>query len=171
MLSGGIAVGKSSAASLAANETSATVLSARETLRARLALREDQRKLMQDRGADLDAATGGAWLVEPVLDLRVPVVIVDAVRTLQQVLAFRASFEDVWLVYFTASLETRASRYEGAASDDEMKRGTAFAEAIEHPTERGVSALEALADLTVDTDHASADWVGRRLARFILTRE
>jgi adenylosuccinate synthase len=152
VLTGALCSGKTTLAENLAQSSGARVVSARDELRRRGA--SPDRVDLQQFGAELEAATAGAWLADAVLAAleRDSHVVVDSARTSRQVAALRHATRIVVVVFLEASLEERKLRFEHRV--DPVDRGRSFSAVIAGENE-DLALLSALADLKVETDHRS----------------
>ncbi len=156
LLSGAISSGKSTLGkSLEASE-GAQVFRTREVLQRRSAPgSEHDRKALQAIGDGLDRETHHRWVLEEFKVWRAKlehpnVVVVDSVRTVDQVASFRAEFgPSITHVHLTAPVEQLEERF-----NHRKQSGTkiyTFAEVRDNPTEQQIEGLAKIADLVVNT--------------------
>ncbi len=118
------------------------------------------RKELQAYGDRFDAQTGGTWVVEElVADLRKladDTVILDSVRTRDQVEALREAFgQIVTHVHLTASnevLEQRFRRRKGGTREP-----SSYKAVKQNRTEKQVDSLRRVADIVIDTQRCTVD--------------
>ncbi|WGL52584.1 AAA family ATPase [Nocardioides sp. BP30] len=169
LLSGPIAVGKTSVAAALTQAGAARLVTVRSALLEVLGLASAGRALMQREGAALDQRTSGRWLLhylEQRTDLTNDDFVVDSLRTVRQTEPLLGYFADARLVYLTAHEETRRARYAAAAATDPLKRAVPFDAAMQHRTEIEVVALGALAHASIATDDLEVE----ELANEIIAR-
>lgn len=157
LVSGGIAVGKTTVGRLLAVEYDGTVVRVRDALATVLGIAADDRQTLQIEGAALDKRTRGTWLVD-FLDERIEpgsLVIVDALRTRRQTQPILDRVADSHLVHLLAHESTRRRRYAEAALKDQLKAGVPYDQAVSHETERSANEVQDLAELALPTDDLS----------------
>lgn len=120
---------------------------------------------LQNFGEELDAQTEGSWIAQAipsVMPVGAPIV-VDSVRTAQQVDAIRAAFprHRVLHVHLEASEEALRARFEqrGDVESYELVKRS--------PTEQRVNSLRVEADLVIDTSRCSRDDVMLRFLSLV----
>ena len=161
LISGAVAAGKSSVASLLIERYGFARISSGDFLRGLSAQRglATDRASLQFLGDQLDYETDYLWLVD---DVAVPLIdsnrarhwLVDAVRKHRQVQHFRRRFGAVIHVHFAAPEATLKRRYvdrlvsSGAAFED---AATNYDEAVLHPNEVEARSLSQIADFAFDT--------------------
>src|SRR5579883_196297 len=158
LVAGAIAAGKTTVAELLAHDIDADLVKVRVALAEVLRISERDRTQLQERGADLDKRTNGRWLLE-YLELQLEQsnssVVVDSLRTKRQTIPILEHHPSMYLVYLDARLATRSARFNESRGLDPVKSSMAFAEAMRHPTETGVTQLRDMAHLVIDTDDLS----------------
>lgn len=158
LLSGPIAVGKTTLATGLVKEHNFAYFNTRSILEKRLkvSLRYDRRNL-QSEGDLLDKETNGYWVAE---ELRKYVsniwnahsIVVDSVRIQEQVMSVRALYgEKVKHIHLTASLKTLEHRYEQRNSGKQELQ-IPYQELKQNKTENDIERLAKSADFAVDTD-------------------
>jgi adenylate kinase family enzyme len=169
LLSGPIAVGKSSFADRMINNYGFQKISSSNFLKRCLEKAEVplSREALQQLGDRLDIETNFTWLVEDVVkpklaeDTAQNFWLIDAVRKPEQVAIFKHSFEDVFHVHLTADEQILKSRYSNRLQTGQGAEGvTTYEKAIEHPNEIVSRSLSQFADLIVDTGHLTASVAG-----------
>jgi len=129
------------------------VITAREIL-ATLGSDPNDRLALQARGAELELATSGRWLLDGVIDRLASAEdsahVFDSVRTLAQANLFKSNFPNSYLIHVTAAEPVLHKRFlatvEGMASGESgMNR------AFSHEVERRADSVRATADLIIDT--------------------
>lgn len=170
LLSGHISSGKSTLATGLAQRFNRVIFRTREILQKRVGNELSRnRKVLQSEGDRLDRSTRGKWVADELTEwLRnAPpgaAVIVDSVRTVEQVQAIRGAFgSGVIHIHLTAPLNELEKRYKVR-----HKLGTEttrnYAEARENPTEQQVETLGDIADVVVDTKRCTKEDVLVRAA-------
>jgi RNase adaptor protein for sRNA GlmZ degradation len=148
-----VCAGKTTLADGLSEATGARVLSTRQLLSNLMGKeRTHHRRTLQRLGDELDAAAGGEWIAAAVRDVTGPysLVIVDAVRKLEQVAAVRA-LTPARHIYLTADHEVLTARYDrvrAARPDAELP---SLSDVRLHPTEAAIERLAESADLRIDT--------------------
>lgn len=169
LLSGPVAVGKSTAAAALAADASVARISTSAVLRRRLrrgatATRDD----LEGAGAAALATSGGSWIVEEVnavasgLDL--DAIVVDSVRRLEEVEAIRDLFSEVCHAHLIATQEELADRFNRRRRDIDTA-AFEYRDVVAHPTERLVSALAGVANLVIDTSLTDPENVAAQVRR------
>jgi adenylosuccinate synthase len=133
-----------------------------------------ERKALQEFGTKLDKNTGGEWVLNAlkkhIVDGKVgqeDVVVVDAVRILEQIKVIRKSYAfAVKHVHLEASPPALANRYKtrGNAS---LKELNTYSAVEKDPTESRVARLRKSADFVVDTERCTAEDVLVRVATYL----
>lgn len=156
-ISGSISSGKTTLADLLAAKFQAHVFRTKDCLLESISARQLTRRAMQEHGELLDRRTKGHWVVDG-LARRMEtwrddcVVVVDAVRIRQQVVALRKAYGSrVVHVHLSAPLKVLARRYAKRPSAG-FKEMPSYDEALENETERRVTQLARIADVAIDTD-------------------
>lgn len=172
LISGPIAVGKSSVAASLEKTHSAKRIRSSTYLRSLLpngALAS--RASLQNLGDTLDLQTDFRWLVDNVAypqihELPNALWLVDAVRKHKQVAHFREAFPNsVVHVHLLASEETLRRRHQNRLNEQGYP-GKSYEEEMAHPNETESRSLVAKADLTIDTDQVHPDRAAEIIARF-----
>jgi adenylate kinase family enzyme len=130
--------------------------------------RLDRREL-QELGLERKFQEGG-WIADAVTQVhgRSPtkeVVVVDAVRTIEQVQAVRRMAREAWRtlhVHLTAEARNLADRYRARAWPGDV--GLTWSQAMKAPGEATVQALETQADAVIDTTRVMPPDVAVRVA-------
>jgi len=160
ILSGKVGSGKTTLADQLAAAFDLTLLKTRTFLREQAVGVPAERGALQAFGERLDRKTKGAWVQQGLqraadalpLDA---VIIVDAVRILDQVNAIRKAYgRRVFHVHLEASDEELARRYRERVSD-EIKELRSYAEVQRNKTERNVPKLAKVADVVIRTDRCT----------------
>lgn len=161
LISGPIAVGKTATAVAIADGTvGVKLIRVREALAEVLGTGMNDRRVLQQRGAELDQRTRGRWLVN-YLEHRLESmtlgesVVIDSLRTIRQTEPVLDRLTDSRLVYLEAHEETRRQRYARAVRADLVKRSLPFDDAMRHPTEIAAHSVRHLAHLVIATDELS----------------
>ena len=169
-MSGPVAGGKSMLARALAKRFDGVRMSTRDLLMTRLRPTETAtRSLLQSAGAALDQETGGRWVVNRlsrrIFDAPQRLVIVDSVRTAEQIEGLRQAFgREIRHVHVTASRNTCAARYENRRTRAEVREADSYDEVVADPTEARIEELGSMADIAVDTDRDGPDDVVIRVA-------
>lgn len=177
VLSGPVAAGKSQLAEALMAQFAVVRLKTQDLIVARTGAALERRALQQ-AGESLDRSTAGAWVAREltrVLSQGAPDgseirsdgrVLVDSVRTLQQIDEVRRSYGSrVVHVHLTAPEDELARRYEvRKASHPAMDELPTYAELRADPTEAAVDSLRHAADLMVDTARSTPEDVVVRVA-------
>jgi hypothetical protein len=167
LISGGIAVGKTTVAVGVALGGHGQLIRVREALAAVAGVDEHDRQSLQREGADLDRRTNGRWLLRYLEEqIEDDLVVIDALRTRRQTKPILDALPNSHLVHLRAHEATRRSRYGTAAMNDPIKANLPFDAAVAHETERSADAIRDLADFVLETDDLTAD----ETIRLILTR-
>lgn len=148
------------------------VVSARLVLRQLAGRPLESRFDLQEFGAQVESRTGGTWLAQAACDVSrresAPVV-VDAVRTADQVAAFREMLtQPSILLYLAASQSERRIRFSGRVERDLVEAGT-LEMVDDDDVERGVAGLVGLADDVLDTESSSAADVAEQASTVLRT--
>ena len=126
------------------------------------------RKDLQLEGETLDKLTGGVWLrdeLQTILngDVSDSPIVVDAVRTLDQVQAVRDTYVPaVTHIHLTARKETLAVRYAARNACGGQLELPTYEHVRQNETERIVDTLHAAADIVIDTGMNDEDETFRR---------
>ena len=126
------------------------------------------RKDLQLEGETLDQLTGGVWLrdeLQNILneDVSDSPVVVDAVRTLDQVQAIRDTYAPaVTHIHLTARKETLAVRYAARNACGGQLELPTYEHVRQNETESVVDTLQAAADMVIDTGMSDEDETFRR---------
>ena len=161
LISGPMAVGKSTLTQLLAEHFGFQTISTSELLAERTAA---NRRSLQNAGALLDQSTAGKWVLDELKKLQsehedATQLVVDAVRTREQIRWVRDVFGDsVAHIHLIADGCTLSGRYESRSGS-----GT-YNEARAHHVEKEVHTLAASANFIVDTAEQGPLSVLERLA-------
>jgi hypothetical protein len=130
-----------------------------------------ERRALQRLGRDLDAATGGAWISNACVlraqDDPAPYLIVDAVRTEEQVKELRRHFSTVH-VHVTASSDVVEERYKRKRREGSLVELASYLEVEADETEAATEALAESADLVIDTSASSCRDNTRRVTTHLV---
>jgi adenylate kinase family enzyme len=150
-LSGPIGAGKSELAKrLEASLTSAVRVSTRRMLTERGAI---DRASLQALGAHLDRQTDGQWVREALQRVGdADRVIVDAIRTRQQLAALSTNATVSIHIHLKASRATLQERYEAKRGKRPERELSDYSEVLRDSTEANVAGLAFIADRVLDTD-------------------
>ena len=166
ILSGRPSSGKSTLASLLAKYTSAEVLDSYAVLQAQASPAEHSAEQIKKLLAKAERTTGGRWLANAFAEMRQqdepPLWVVDSVQTVEQIYFLRLSGWVVTHVHLNAGDETVAARTAALASGSQPVSTRASLSAA--LSNRQVRALEAIADVVIDTDRCNANDVYARVA-------
>jgi adenylosuccinate synthase len=160
VISGPIAVGKSSFVKALVERCGATKVGTRDYI-----LRQtgcaNERGALQEAGDALDAKTGGTWVADSVVEAAAnaaseAVLLVDSARIAAQVRELRARFPGkIFHVHLHAGPDELERRY--LNRDPELNEFSTYAEASAHGTEAQVGTLAGIANLVLDADHADLE--------------
>lgn len=158
LLSGPVASGKSTLSRCLEHRLNMTVLQTRELIERRLGQhRAADRGNLQSNGERLDRETGGTWVrdeLKRVLDEGdvENAVVVDAVRTLEQVRIIRDTYGPaVNHIHLTAPDATLSSRYLARKFGNDEPDFSTYSHVQQNETERAVDKLSIIADMVIDT--------------------
>ena len=164
LLSGPIASGKTTLARELRQFASAEDISTSGLIAASLD-READRGELQALGQNANFQ-GSDWLVRAVRQAgdrsqRRQIIVVDAIRTFEQLVGLRKAAAGTWRilhVHLAGDAKLLARRHEGRRDD-----GSAWDQAMRAPTEAAVQALEAEADVVIDTTRGTPTDVAARV--------
>lgn len=167
LLSGPIAVGKTSVANALVEQHQFRCLKSSDYLKSICKARsiEVSRATLQSIGDDLDEATDFRWLVDDVAGPQISTGpqhqrwLVDSVRKQRQIEHFRAAFEDTVLhVHLWASDSALQERYARRRSSSEHAEGpSSYEVAVRHPNEISSRSLKDSADLAIRLESIDAE--------------
>lgn len=128
------------------------------------------RTTMQEFGETLDRETSGKWVVDAIkkmcsTDHDAPFIVIDAVRTLEQIKLIRKRWYKVHHIHLTASSETLKERWIDRIGT--VNENATYEEMKQNTTEKDVYTLAAHADFVVDTGYANAAETFRYVANHI----
>lgn len=155
LLSGPVGSGKSELATRTAERYGAVRISTRELIRRLLPSTQQSRRALQRAGDRLDQETDHQWIRDALLrDLQdLPedtLVLVDSVRTRQQITAIRSAFGPrVVHAHVTAPEATLAARY--AERTGAVQELGSYDAVRSSRTERNINGLTSIADVVIDT--------------------
>lgn len=158
VMSGPIAVGKSSVISELVHRCEGVRVSTRSIIQA-LRPVPSERGPLQAAGEELDRETGGRWVADALAArtsdfATAGIVVVDSIRIQGQIEHLRERFGGrVRHMHLTARLDVLEARFAArkAADDPAVREFATYAEARSNPTEAAVEAMAGTADLTIDT--------------------
>lgn len=154
LMSGPVAGGKSSVARELCRRFGGDLVSTGDLLKARVG-EGATRAQLQAIGAELDATTGGLWVVDEargrIEASHSPVIVLDAVRTPEQVSHLRRAFGSaVRHAHVTAARDICARRF--ALRARPLDASDDYGAVMADPTEAAVDELADSADIVVDTE-------------------
>jgi len=173
LLSGRVSAGKSTLASALVEQFDAHVLNTKqliiETAKGRL---EHERGALQRYGQMLDQRTGGEWVANALTRKVEPlpadaIVVVDAVRIIEQVYAIRRAYGPrVVHVHLDADSAVLAERYKRKQRKTKIREFSSYSDLSNNKTERRVEKLALTADVVISTDKCTrADVLVRAASR------
>jgi adenylosuccinate synthase len=168
VLSGMVCAGKSTLANLLQEKAHATLFKSRDLIREARPMSGASRTALRKAANDLDSETEGRWISLSLNKKRMSsesltLVVVDAVRTTDQVRFLRQSGWAVTHVHLHASEAGLAQRH---AARPLHEREFSFSVESKHWGEKNNRALSDIADVVIDTDRCRQDDVfARVLAR------
>jgi adenylosuccinate synthase len=168
LLSGSVASGKSTLASLLGHRFGFQIVKTWHLLKAVKPDVSEDRESLQALGEELDKKTGGKWVVEE-LDKVVrtkpdALVVVDAVRIQGQIDFVRTGFGPIVKhIHLQAPTEILAKRYK-TRTGKQIKELDSYEEVLKNETERSVYLLADAADIVVETDRNTPEDVLVRAA-------
>ena len=175
LLSGQISSGKSTLAGGLFKQYNMKIFKTSDFLKTKMGNNEHiDRKALQDKGDELDSATGGRWVLEQLkiwLETQENVngVVIDSVRIKEQIGFIKEYYwPKVTHIHLTApreDLETRFRSRQGRGLDKE----TDYNKIIQNQTEKQTEELSDLADLVIDTKRSTKDDVLTRAIGYIDT--
>jgi len=179
LISGNVSAGKTTLSDGLRRQHNASVVKTKEVLKD-LALRKrktelpSERRALQEFGTQLDEETRGEWVLgalkKHISDAKAgqdDVVVVDAVRILEQIKAIRRSYQfAVKHVHLEAPPAALAKRYRGRGNASVRELPTYLA-VKQDPTESRVEKLRESADFVVDTGRCTPEDVLVRVATYL----
>lgn len=179
LISGNVSAGKSTLSDNLREHYGATRLKTKEILK-ELAVRKhkkelpSERKALQEFGTQLDQDTRGEWVLNAlkkhITEAKVGqdgIVVVDAVRILEQIKAIRKSYGfAVKHVHLEASPSALARRYK-TRGNTSLRELATYAAVERDPTEARVARLRESADFVVDTERCTGEDVLVRVATYL----
>lgn len=173
VLSRRVSAGKSTLATALVEQFDAHILKTRDLITASAKGKlEAQRGALQRYGQLLDRRTGGEWVANA-LSREVEsfpadaIVVVDAVRIIEQVHAIRRAYGPrVIQVHLEADLSVLAERYKRKQHRAKLLELGSYSDLSNNKTERRVEGLARTADVVINTDRCTrADVVVRAASR------
>lgn len=170
LLSGPICSGKSTLAKRLADKFAFERRKTTQFVQARSRGEAKDRLALQQYGQKLDSEFGGMWLVEDVKrtieDIKLDVIL-DSVRTIDQVDALREAFgRKVVHVHLDAPQEVLAVRYSVKFSGNKLEPNS-YDETQQNETEKNVRVLDSISDISINTDRCNEDDVFERVASLL----
>lgn len=153
LLSGPVCAGKTTLAYGLQRRIGIRVLTTRAVLAGHAGEKPEQldRSRLQLLGEDLDRSTGGSWIVDAIQNLGIETaMVVDAVRTLDQVAAVRMTATALH-VHLTAPVTNLEERYAQRVSAQPAFEYPSFAALRENVTEASIERMASFADMAIDT--------------------
>ena len=172
VLSGKIGSGKTTLANRLSFKPGFVLLKSKVLIREKLSQSPVDRRGWQRAGDRFERETAGRWISDALnrkilSDPSFVTVVIDSVKTVNQIEHIRKGGGSVLHIQLKASSDTLEARYQGRPSAGEM---AAYEELERNQTERRVEALAAMADVVIDTDRCSAEDVYARIAARIEVR-
>jgi adenylosuccinate synthase len=160
VLSGPVSAGKSTIANLLHERYGAQIVRTRDFIKERVPRVKDERRALQRAGERLDRSDNGAWVGEGLVRVieaaqfgatPTGLFVVDSIRIPGQIEAIRRAYGPaVHHVHLYAEEEELRARYQ--QKGQRTRELLEYSEVRKNKTERGIVALERLADLVVATD-------------------
>lgn len=157
VLSGAICTGKTTLAQRLHERYDAHHLNTRRLLLTHAPSTATERASLQSLGERLDTETGGTWVADgfaPTI-AQLPdnaLVVIDSVRLSSQVAALRKAFgRQIIHVHLDAPDEELAVRFEERKPNSEVAELASYEDVRNSPTEANIGALQADADVVIDT--------------------
>jgi adenylosuccinate synthase len=153
VLSGAVGSGKTTLATALRDRYEGHLVKTRELIAERKVRLAGNRTALQDDGDALDRETGGSWIADEIdaMHLQAKLVIVDAVRIVEQINAIRERFPDVRVqhIHLMAPIEVLEKRYEGRSRPGDEK--LTYEDVRKNATEAAIDDLKATCDVLIDT--------------------
>lgn len=150
LISGKVCSGKTALAEALAEPLQAEILRSRQVLETAGGSLSIDRLSLQRLGQEFDRRSGGTWIAEALVAVKADRVIVDAVRTRDQVAAVGAVRDSVH-IHLTAAQEILRARYRRRSLADPSREVSDIEAVQQDETEAGVDKLGAVADSLIDT--------------------
>jgi adenylosuccinate synthase len=178
LISGNVSAGKSTLSDGLRRQYNATIVKTKEELKDLAARKKKdlpaERRALQEFGTQLDKETKGEWVLSAlkrhIANLRVSdndVVVVDAVRILDQIKAIRRSYQFIVAhVHVEAAPSALKRRYKQRTGTG-VKELPTYSAVETDETERRVASLRQSADFVVDTDRCTPDDILVRVATYL----
>ncbi len=174
LLSGHVSAGKSTLAKSLKKRFGVTVYKTRDLLLALKPDVESSREAMQLLGEKFDRTTKGAWVCKGLTELilrsdpkDLHIVIVDAVRILEQIIEIRKVYRrKVVHIYLDAPKEELSKRYKKREHEGITELGS-YNEVLANKTEKNVSQLKDVADVVIDTKRCTPKDVMVKTASYL----
>lgn len=172
VLSGKIGSGKTTLAERLCSKPGVILLRSRDVLGEKLSQSPVSRRGWQRAGDRLERVTGGRWISDALnkrllSDPTFVTVVVDSVKTAEQIEHVRKGGGGVLHVHLQASSDTLETRYRRTRSAEET---ATYEEVARNQTERRIDKLADMADVVIDTDRCGAEDVYARIAARIEVR-
>jgi adenylosuccinate synthase len=171
LLSGRIVTGKSTLSSELSRRFDTKTIKTNALIEKRAGKIAAERGAMQRFGEKLDKSTKGTWLVEDLAREmeQYPedaVIVVDAVRILNQIEAIRGAYgRRVVHIHLDANIDELSRRYEIRKKEGaKLQEFASYADLSRNKTEAGIDALAEPADVVIKTDRSTSKDVVVRAA-------
>ncbi|WP_433587997.1 adenylosuccinate synthetase [Pseudomonas koreensis] len=165
VLSGRVCAGKTTLAMLLVKNACAELIKTKELIKLVLPGTGASRRALHNAGLRLDRETQGTWIAQTlnariVNDKDLSLVVIDAVRSADQIRSLRNSGWLVTHVHLQASEPVLTKRYEDR---DNSADAADYGEVSGFSTERHSNALAKIADVVIDSDRCNQDDVYARV--------
>lgn len=165
VLSGRVGAGKTTLAQLLVAKAGAKLIKTKDLIKDAIPSTGTSRRARHNAGLRLDRMTNGGWLANTlssrlINDKDMTLVVVDAVRSAEQIKFLRHSGWLVTHVHLQASEHVLVKRYEQRGSAAETAD---YDEVAGFSTERHSNALAKIADVVIDSDRCNRDDVYARV--------
>lgn len=165
VLSGRVCSGKTTLAKLLVAKSGAELVKTKELIQLFLPSTGTSRRARHNAGLKLDRETRGTWVADTlnarlVNDKDLSLVVVDSIRSADQVRCLRNSGWLVTHVHLQASEPVLTKRYEDRGNPTEL---SSYSEVSGFSTERHSNALAKIADVVIDSDRCSQEDVYARV--------